>query len=149
MRLTLLSLPALCASTAIASTSTYISSIPNSLLFGRATLDCSSGNVACGSTCIPSDYTCCPDESGGCSANDVCQMGDNNAYGCCPEGELCTGDGGAQFIDEKVGGSDNSSSNSNSTSSSNSSSDSNGAGALSVTTAGLAVAVAAGVFAWL
>ncbi len=25
-------------------------------------------------------------------------------YGCCPVGDVCVGDGGSQFIDEKIGG---------------------------------------------
>ena len=27
-------------------------------------------------------------------------------YGCCPVGEVCVGNGGSQFIDEKIGGDD-------------------------------------------
>ncbi|GES63076.1 hypothetical protein ATEIFO6365_0014012400 [Aspergillus terreus] len=57
---------------------------------------CSASEDTCGVYCIPSSYTCCPDKSGGCAADEYCAMGDNDQYGCCPEGETCTGDGGSQ-----------------------------------------------------
>lgn len=65
---------------------------------GNATA-CESGDKVCGAFCIPGTYTCCPDLEGGCSATSVCQQGDNGVYGCCPIGETCTGDGGAEFIE--------------------------------------------------
>ncbi|KAL6252296.1 hypothetical protein RBB50_000014 [Rhinocladiella similis] len=65
---------------------------------GNAT-SCESADKACGAYCIPSDYTCCPDLEGGCSATSTCQLGDNDVYGCCPSGETCSGDGGAEFLE--------------------------------------------------
>ncbi|KAK7885131.1 hypothetical protein LTR67_010622 [Exophiala xenobiotica] len=64
---------------------------------GNAT-SCDSGDKVCGAYCIPSDYTCCPDLEGGCSADTTCQMGDNDVYGCCATGETCSGDGGAEYL---------------------------------------------------
>ncbi|EXJ89698.1 hypothetical protein A1O3_02765 [Capronia epimyces CBS 606.96] len=60
---------------------------------------CDSGDKACGSFCIPDNYTCCPDLEGGCPATSVCTKGDNGVYGCCGKGEYCKGDGGSEFID--------------------------------------------------
>ncbi|KAL4898707.1 hypothetical protein BDV59DRAFT_167381 [Aspergillus ambiguus] len=57
---------------------------------------CSSSEDTCGIYCIPSSYTCCPDKSGGCAADEDCEMGDNGQYGCCPKGKICSGDGGSQ-----------------------------------------------------
>jgi hypothetical protein len=67
---------------------------------GNAT-ECESSDKVCGPFCIPSDYTCCPDLAGGCPADAVCQIGTNDVYGCCPEGETCTGAGGAEFLDDE------------------------------------------------
>ncbi|KIW74857.1 hypothetical protein AYO21_08696 [Fonsecaea monophora] len=67
---------------------------------GNAT-SCESGDKVCGAFCIPSDYTCCPDLEGGCSSKSVCQKGDNDVYGCCPVGDTCSGDGGAEFLDSE------------------------------------------------
>jgi hypothetical protein len=55
------------------------------------------GVTACGSeyNCIPDSYTCCPDGSGGCPPTEYCGVGSNGKYGCCPNGEICSGDGGA------------------------------------------------------
>lgn len=69
---------------------------------GNAT-DCASGDKACGAFCIPTSYTCCPDLEGGCAATATCQLGDNDVYGCCPQGENCSGDGGAEFLDDESG----------------------------------------------
>ncbi|EXJ59803.1 hypothetical protein A1O7_03950 [Cladophialophora yegresii CBS 114405] len=67
---------------------------------GNATA-CESGDKVCGAFCIPSTYTCCPDLEGGCqTSKSVCQEGDNGVYGCCPIGETCTGNGGAEFLDD-------------------------------------------------
>lgn len=52
---------------------------------------CPSGEKICGSGCIPTSYTCCPDESGGCPPTEYCGLADNGVYGCCPNGETCTG----------------------------------------------------------
>ncbi|KAK0701142.1 hypothetical protein B0T21DRAFT_300784, partial [Apiosordaria backusii] len=49
----------------------------------------------CGDGCVPVDYTCCPTQEGACAPGFECQLGDNDEYGCCPEGEECVGDGGA------------------------------------------------------
>jgi hypothetical protein len=49
----------------------------------------------CGDGCIPISYECCPDLKGGCPATDYCSLGDNGVYGCCEDGEVCSGDGGA------------------------------------------------------
>ncbi|KAJ9637942.1 uncharacterized protein PV06_04524 [Exophiala oligosperma] len=65
---------------------------------GNSTTSCESTDKACGAYCIPSDYTCCPDLEGGCSAGSTCQLGDNNVYGCCPSGQTCSGEGGAEFL---------------------------------------------------
>lgn len=89
-------------------------SVPFNKLFARADVTCASGDIICGETCIPESYTCCPDKLGGCNADEQCQMGDNDEYGCCPQGEICSGDGGAEFIDQKAGSSSSSSSTSSS-----------------------------------
>jgi hypothetical protein len=73
-------------------------------------------------------------------ASQRCQKGDNDEYGCCPEGEICTGDGGAEFIDESTD-SNKASSNSGSNSSDSDSSE-NAAGSLNVGS-GFVVVVAA------
>jgi hypothetical protein len=74
------------------------------ILLGRSTsgnsTSCSTNDKVCGAFCIPSDYTCCPDLEGGCSADSTCQKGDNDVYGCCPDGDTCTGDGGAEYIED-------------------------------------------------
>ncbi|KAL2441399.1 hypothetical protein ABEF95_014524 [Exophiala dermatitidis] len=73
---------------------------------GNDTISCiSNDDKVCGKFCIPSDYTCCQDDEGGCSSSSVCQKGDNGVYGCCPKGKTCQGDGGAEFIDEDGDGS--------------------------------------------
>lgn len=56
---------------------------------------CPSDYKECGIYCIDDTYTCCPDLQGGCAASDYCTLGDNGEYGCCEDGEICTGDGGA------------------------------------------------------
>ncbi|ETI29346.1 hypothetical protein G647_01799 [Cladophialophora carrionii CBS 160.54] len=67
---------------------------------GNATA-CETGDKVCGAFCIPGTYTCCPDLEGGCqTSKSVCQEGDNGVYGCCPIGEICTGNGGAEFLDD-------------------------------------------------
>ncbi|KIW69506.1 hypothetical protein PV04_05379 [Phialophora macrospora] len=67
---------------------------------GNAT-SCETGDKVCGAFCIPGTYTCCPDLEGGCqTSKSECQEGDNGVYGCCPIGETCTGDGGAEFLDD-------------------------------------------------
>ncbi|KAK4167003.1 hypothetical protein QBC43DRAFT_298176 [Cladorrhinum sp. PSN259] len=53
------------------------------------------GLQQCGDGCIPLSYECCPDLKGGCPATDYCSLGDNGDYGCCEDGEMCSGDGGA------------------------------------------------------
>lgn len=93
----------------LASANVQLGSVPFTKLFARADVTCESGDVACGDTCIPESYTCCPDKLGGCKADEECQMGENDEYGCCPEGEICSGNGGAEFIDEKAQGSTESS----------------------------------------
>lgn len=123
----------------LASANVQLGSVPFAKLFARADVTCESGDVACGDTCIPESYTCCPDKLGGCKADEECQMGDNDEYGCCPEGEICSGDGGAEFIDEKTESSSSSSDTSKAEDDTSSSS-----GAASVKVAGsIFVAVAA------
>ncbi|ETN45286.1 uncharacterized protein HMPREF1541_09117 [Cyphellophora europaea CBS 101466] len=120
----------------IASANVELGSIPFNKLFARADVTCESGDVACGDTCIPESYTCCPDKLGGCQADEECQMGENDEYGCCPEGEICSGDGGAEFIDEKA-------SSSSGTSGSAKGTDSSDSGASSVQIGSVVIAVAA------
>jgi hypothetical protein len=56
---------------------------------------CSSqGQTDCGSGCIDLGWTCCPDGSGGCGPTEYCVLGSNNQYGCCPNGQDCSGGGG-------------------------------------------------------
>lgn len=57
---------------------------------------CSSqpGKVDCGTGCIDSSWTCCPDGSGGCPPTDNCELASNAKYACCPKGEFCVGNGG-------------------------------------------------------
>lgn len=97
----------------LASANVQLGSMPFTKLFARNDVTCESGDVACGETCIPESYTCCPDRLGGCNADEQCQMGDNDEYGCCPEGEICSGDGGAEFIDERTNSTDSDSDSSN------------------------------------
>lgn len=81
-----------------------VSAWNENVLIGRATsgnaTQCATGDAVCGEFCIPSTYTCCPDLEGGCAANTECQKGGNGVYGCCPSGNTCTGDGGAEFLDD-------------------------------------------------
>ncbi|KAK0672112.1 hypothetical protein QBC41DRAFT_314236 [Cercophora samala] len=49
----------------------------------------------CGDGCVPVEYTCCPTEEGACAPGFDCQLGDNDEYGCCPEGQECVGNGGS------------------------------------------------------
>lgn len=127
----------------LATANVQLGSVPFTKLFARADVSCASGDVACGSTCIPESYTCCPDKLGGCQATEQCQMGDNKEYGCCPEGEICSGDGGAEFIDQKAGSGSNNSGSSSSTSGDAKAADSStGAGAVNKV-GGLVIAVAA------
>jgi hypothetical protein len=70
-------------------------------LFHRDTdeLTCADvGEADCGDYCIPLTYTCCPDQSGGCPATEVCWLGSNGEYGCCPIGETCDGPGGVATL---------------------------------------------------
>ena len=125
----------------LAAANVQLGSIPFNKLVARADVACSSGDVVCGTTCIPESYTCCPDKLGGCKADEQCQMGDNKEYGCCPEGEICSGDGGAEFIDEKSqsGGASSTSTGS----SSQSTSVGKASGASSIKIGGAVVAIAA------
>ena len=70
-------------------------------------------------------------------------MGDNDVYGCCPVGDICTGNGGSQFIDEKIGGSDTGDGGGSP------SGDSNGASRSGKVGGGLLVAVGAGMLSML
>ena len=66
------------------------------ILFDRSlnTIPCSDhGMKDCGSGCIETSWTCCPDYTGGCSPSEYCSLGDNGEYGCCPRGETCDGFG--------------------------------------------------------
>lgn len=54
----------------------------------------------CGIYCIPSTFTCCPDEQGGCPIDETCVLGDNGKYGCCPMFETCVGNGGTNVVDD-------------------------------------------------
>ncbi|KAJ9659521.1 hypothetical protein H2198_003096 [Neophaeococcomyces mojaviensis] len=66
-------------------------------LFVRQTAEaCPTGLKTCGTGCIETSYICCPDGSGGCPATDVCAVGANGLYGCCPIGVTCTGNGAIQ-----------------------------------------------------
>jgi hypothetical protein len=59
-------------------------------------LPCSSqGMKECGEVCIDMTATCCPDRAGGCPSGSYCILGWNGDYGCCDNGELCEGPGGA------------------------------------------------------
>ncbi|KAK5989849.1 hypothetical protein PT974_08111 [Cladobotryum mycophilum] len=53
------------------------------------------GLKTCGAGCIGLTDTCCPDGSGGCPVGKYCILGNNNKYGCCPNGQVCEGAGGA------------------------------------------------------
>lgn len=52
---------------------------------------CAIGRKPCGTGCINSLYTCCPDGSGGCGIGDECQQDTNGNWGCCAIGEDCVG----------------------------------------------------------
>lgn len=51
------------------------------------------GELPCGTGCMLAGDTCCPDGSGSCAAGQVCWLGTNGQYGCCPAGETCDGPG--------------------------------------------------------
>jgi hypothetical protein len=125
----------------LAAANVQLGAIPITKLFARADITCESGDIVCGETCIPESYTCCPDKLGGCKADELCQKGDNDEYGCCPEGEICSGDGGAEFIDEKASTTSTASS-SSATGSSSDEQKASGAGALRVGSVVVAVAAA-------
>ncbi len=113
---------------------------------GNAT-SCEESDKVCGAFCIPSNYTCCPDLEGGCSTSKAfCQEGDNGVYGCCPIGDTCTGDGGAQFLDDDSYNPDDdingTSTTGSSTATNTALAESNGAQPL-VSSSGLALAVVA------
>jgi len=56
---------------------------------------CSSqGLKQCGLVCTLPTYTCCPDKAGGCAPGTHCSLGTDGKYGCCEDGEVCTGPGG-------------------------------------------------------
>jgi hypothetical protein len=64
-------------------------------LLRRQTALCSSrGRKACGTGCISLSDTCCPSGAGGCPIGTYCDLTPNGEYGCCPNGEICTGPGG-------------------------------------------------------
>ncbi|KIX07215.1 uncharacterized protein Z518_01868 [Rhinocladiella mackenziei CBS 650.93] len=100
-------------------------------LLGRATsgnsTSCDTDDKVCGAFCIPGDYTCCPDLEGGCPSTSVCQKGDNGVYGCCPNGKICNGDGGSEFLDDDDSDSGTSTSTSDGSSPSSTAASSNGA----------------------
>ncbi|RBA17792.1 hypothetical protein FPRO05_11507 [Fusarium proliferatum] len=48
----------------------------------------------CGTGCIQMDWTCCPSRAGGCPPTAYCEVGTNQQYGCCPNGSVCSGEGG-------------------------------------------------------
>jgi hypothetical protein len=120
------------------------------ILLGRATsgnaTECASGDKVCGEVCIPSTYTCCPDLEGGCAANTVCQKGGNGVYGCCPSGNTCTGDGGAEYLDDASSSSDSSSTSTSSSGSAAKTGTSNGADAIVLNKGVVVAAAAAGFF---
>src|SRR5271155_1111682 len=64
-------------------------------LLGRGPRDleirqsCGTGEVACGSGCIPSDAVCCPDGDY-CNAGQICWVPDS---GCCNPGDIVCGSG--------------------------------------------------------
>lgn len=123
-----------------------VSAWNENVLLGRATsgnaTQCASGDSVCGEFCIPSTYTCCPDLEGGCAANTECQKGDNGVYGCCPSGSTCTGDGGAEFIDDSSASSSSTATSSSGAAASTSTSG-NGADTLVLSKGGVVVAAAA------
>jgi hypothetical protein len=47
----------------------------------------------CGTGCMSISDKCCPDGSGSCGIDQVCQLGTNGQYGCCPLLETCDGPG--------------------------------------------------------
>jgi hypothetical protein len=54
----------------------------------------SAGELPCGTGCMFIGDTCCPDGSGSCAVDQVCWLGTDGQYGCCPVGETCDGPGG-------------------------------------------------------
>lgn len=75
------------------------SAVSPARLFARQdveTIPCEeSGQQTCGGGCIDLGWTCCPDLAGGCPPTAYCSLGDDGEYGCCPQGETCVGEGGA------------------------------------------------------
>lgn len=67
---------------------------PRHLVARQSSGDClDPSDDICHGSCIPSGYECCPN-GGGCPSSKYCTIGDNGEYGCCTDGEICTGDGG-------------------------------------------------------
>ena len=66
------------------------------LIFHRQTGTCSPGQKECGTGCIDTTATCCPDKSGGCPVGKYCTRGSNGKYGCCDNGDTCSGLGGVR-----------------------------------------------------
>jgi hypothetical protein len=56
---------------------------------------CGFAEAPCGSGCMSIGDTCCPDGSGSCGLTQVCWLGTNGQYGCCPLMETCDGPGSA------------------------------------------------------
>ena len=88
----------LAAGAALAAAS-QLGTSPNQPLLARSPLarvaprqdeGCGYSQVLCGEGCIDLDEACCPDESY-CLSGQYCTLGDNDVYGCCPIGELCSG----------------------------------------------------------
>src|SRR5947207_5452564 len=81
------------SATGVATTPTApaASSAPTSSISISPASCASVGKLPCGTGCMWSGDTCCPDGSGSCSAGEVCWLDTNGNYGCCPAGETCTG----------------------------------------------------------
>lgn len=53
---------------------------------------CPTSQSQCGNLCIDATYSCCPGETVICLPGQYCVLAENNEYGCCNDGDVCTGD---------------------------------------------------------
>lgn len=56
------------------------------------------GLADCGQGCIDIGWSCCPSQDRGCPPTSYCVLGSNGEYGCCDNGKICVGEGGASTL---------------------------------------------------
>lgn len=75
-----------------------LSLLPRQAGYTQEPCSASGPSKECGNICIPINYVCCPDGSGGCPPTTYCEILSNAKYGCCAIGERCVGDGGVMSL---------------------------------------------------